>query len=198
MKLFFATTNDGKVTSVRRVFAQYGIEIEQAKLDIIETQANDVISIAMHKALEAREILDHPVIAVDSGFFIPKLLGFPGPYIAPVTKCIGVEGYLRLMDPWQDAVDRTAYFEDAIVLSESMRNTIVVSRHVWGTLALKAGTGSGGTGKSVIDRIFIPKGETKVLCDMTSEELHRFRSRPETEQVYHDLARRYLKDFGTT
>lgn len=194
MRLFFATRNDGKVVTLKRVFAQYGIEIEQARLDIVETQANDVISIAKHKAHQAHQILEHPVIAVDSGFFIPKLCGFPGPYVAPVTQGIGIEGYLRLLEPWQDTEERAAFFEDAVVLVDGLHAWLFSLRQVWGTIALEPGTGTGGTGKSVIDRIFIPKGESKVLCDMTPEELHRFRSRPETEKVYHDLAKRYLEN----
>ena len=99
-RLYYATTNVGKVHALKHAFADSAIEIVQAPLQIREIRADDVEEIARAKARVAFAGLRRPVVVMDAGFFIPSLNGFPGPYVNFALATIGIDGLLRLVAPF--------------------------------------------------------------------------------------------------
>jgi len=114
VKIVVVTSNPNKAREVAAFFE--GVcEVEHVPLECPEFRHDDVGEIAREKARFAFEQLQVPLIADDTGFFIPALCGFPGPYAAYVLERIGLEGIVRLMEGKDD---RSAYFETAIALAD--------------------------------------------------------------------------------
>ena len=105
--LKFATSNPHKFDEARAILAGYGIAVEMAAMELREIQAETLEEIAAEKAREAARRLDDPAMVEDTGLFIHRLRGFPGPYSAYVFRTLGNEGVLRLLE---DAEDRRATF----------------------------------------------------------------------------------------
>jgi non-canonical purine NTP pyrophosphatase (RdgB/HAM1 family) len=187
MKLYFATTNQGKLPSAIRVFARHGIEVVQADIDIPEIQAETAEAVAREKARYAAERLGGQVIVVDSAFHIAALNGFPGTNVKWATKQIGLDGYLRLMAHLPEPEQRGCWFEDAIA-SAPYRPTVIV-RQTAGTLA-KAASGPDRPGqKSPLWRLFVPEGGNGLtLAEMKPEDLEEFRQRASSERAYESMA----------
>lgn len=105
--LQFATSNRHKFGEARAILADYGIAVEMASMEIREFQADDLDEIAAEKAREASRRLGGPALVEDTGLFIDRLRGFPGPYSAYVFRTLGNEGVLRLLG---ETADRGATF----------------------------------------------------------------------------------------
>lgn len=109
-KLYFITSNQGKIASLSGAFAGLNIKTEIAPLDlqIIEPQLDDVTEVSAYKARKAFEKVKVPLIVEDGGFIIESLKGFPGVYTKYILKTIGAEGILKLMS---GQTDRRADFK---------------------------------------------------------------------------------------
>lgn len=188
MKLSFATTNPAKVASVARVLGAYGIDVERVELELPELQADDAEGVALGKIRAALSALRAPVMVVDSAFHVDALGGFPGPYVKHVTAKLGVRGYLDLLARFPDAADRGCAFVDAVAFADpSLPAPLVFVRRERGSIA-DAPRGNSAGHKSPMAALFIPDGCDKTIAEMTPDELLTYRSRPQTEKVYHDLA----------
>lgn len=188
MKLSFATTNAAKVASVSRVLGAYGIAVERVDLELPELQADDAEGVALGKIRAALSALRAPVVVVDSAFCIDALGGFPGPYVKHVTAKLGVRGYLDLLARFLAAQDRGCAFVDAVAYADPVLPApLVFVRRERGTIA-DAPRGDPTGHKSPMAALFIPDGCDKTIAEMTPDELLAYRSRPQTEKVYHDLA----------
>lgn len=97
MKVYFATSNEGKVKNAQTTLAPFGIEVEQIAMDLIESRAEDPADIALEKAKQAFKELKHPIIVEDSGFFIESLGGFPMTHIKFSLKTLGVKNILKML-----------------------------------------------------------------------------------------------------
>ena len=97
-KVYFATRNKGKVDSLRSFLSKYGIEVIQVPFSIREPRTDDLEEIARQKVLTAYEKIGKACIALDSGFYIHSLNGFPKTYVNFVLKTIGIEGILKLVE----------------------------------------------------------------------------------------------------
>lgn len=102
----FITTNKGKVSTFQNKLGEDFI-VKQTNLNIIEPQADSVEEIVSIKASSAYSQLKQSIVVQDTGFIIPDLNNFPGPYIKYILDSIGIEGILNLM---KDKEDRSCYF----------------------------------------------------------------------------------------
>ncbi|MDP2820764.1 MAG: non-canonical purine NTP pyrophosphatase [bacterium] len=96
-KILYITKNKYKVESAKRYTKKLGIELIQKKLDIEEIQSDSIAKIAKHKAKKAFKFLKKPLIVSDSGWRIPALKGFPGPYMHYINNWFSSEDFLILM-----------------------------------------------------------------------------------------------------
>jgi len=173
MQIYFATTNKGKVQSLRRDLGQYGIEVEQAALDIPEPRSYNIEQIAQTKARFAFDHLKHPVATQDSGFFINAWNGFPRTFVNLALETIGLEGILQLM---KDQQDRSCEFKQCLTYMDAqLEEPIVFTEHIPGTIAL----GQRGIQQpyhwSKLALIYIPKGADKTHGEMTKDEATFYR-----------------------
>ncbi|OQB05889.1 MAG: dITP/XTP pyrophosphatase [bacterium ADurb.Bin212] len=102
MKILYVTKNDNKLAHAQQFTAGSGIEIKSSKIEVPEIQAASVHEVIKHKALSAWNLLQKPLIVSDSGWEIPALGGFPGPYMHHINSWFTPEDFLALMQKKQD------------------------------------------------------------------------------------------------
>jgi len=110
-KLFYITENNSKFKNAKRYAAKFGFGLIQKKLKIKEIQSHSIEDIVKDKAKQAFEILKRPLIVSDSGWYIPALKGFPGPYMHYINKWLDAEDFLNLM---KDKKDKSIILEHII------------------------------------------------------------------------------------
>ena len=188
LKLFFATSNAAKVTSVARVLGGYGIEVVRLDVDLPELQAESAMEIAVGKVRAAYAIAKSPVMVIDSGFHIDVLGGFPGTNVKWTNKQIGIRGYLDLLWCYPGAA-RACAIIDAVAFMDSFHSQpLVLTRRERGRVAESARGTPRSAFKSVLATVFIPEGESKTLAEMSDEELAAYRSKPHMEAHLRALA----------
>ena len=167
MKIYFVTTNKGKVQSVQRYLKEEGISVIQKPLDLIEPRSSDVQEIAKVKIKQAYSKIKKPTIVVDAGFYITSLNGFPRAFVNFTLNTIGLTGLLKLIKnksrecEFRECLaymDKTLkepkYFLSHVKGKLAKRRKGILRDHLWSKLAL----------------IFIPKNCKKTLAEMSPNE----------------------------
>jgi XTP/dITP diphosphohydrolase len=97
MDMYFITSNQGKVKSLKKYFElfNHSIDIEQKIMDIPEIQADSVLEVSQAKAKLTFSKLKCPLIVEDGGFCIEALNNFPGVYTRYILDTIGAKGLLK-------------------------------------------------------------------------------------------------------
>ncbi|MCS6789515.1 MAG: RdgB/HAM1 family non-canonical purine NTP pyrophosphatase [Bacteroidia bacterium] len=123
---------------------------------------------ALAKAAFYVSFVQQPVVAEDSGLFVPALGGKPGVHSAryggPVPLLIAMQGISH----------RQAYFAAVVVAYRSPAEYTFFTGYLAGTIATEM-RGSQGFG---YDPIFIPQGETQTLAELGADwkNLHSHRA----------------------
>ena len=187
-EIIFATSNNGKVESLRRALDHVGLNVtvKQEQLSLIEPQADTAIEVAKVKAHQAYALTSGAVLVDDSSFHIEALNGFPGPYAKYVNDTIGAEGYLKVM---YGLANRSAFFLNMLVFVD-----LDGSEHVFegskytGEIADYVDDYDDPTAWSILFKVFIPSGYDKVLGRLTPEERHEAETRILTRDSYTEFA----------
>lgn len=95
-EITFVTTNKGKIASAQQYFEN--LKLVTYNYDLIEPRTDDIEEIARSKVLQAYAMVNQPCIALDSGFFIEELNGFPRAFVNFAIGTVGIEGFLKLME----------------------------------------------------------------------------------------------------
>jgi XTP/dITP diphosphohydrolase len=95
-QIVFVTSNLGKVKSAQRDLKD--VQVIQYEAELIEPRSDNIKEISKIKVVQAYNLVNKPCIAMDSGFFIEELNGFPRAYVNYVLDTIGIEGILKLME----------------------------------------------------------------------------------------------------
>ncbi|MBI5398142.1 hypothetical protein HZB03_01640 [Candidatus Woesearchaeota archaeon] len=174
MEIFYATRNEGKIRSLQRHLHGSGITVIAAPLDIPEPRSDDVKEIAVAKVRYAHQHLQKPVVALDAGFYISSLNGFPRAFVNFALETVGLEGILKLVEDksrdcefreclaYVDGIDsEPRCFMGRVPGSISSKQHGLMAPHLWSTLAL----------------IFVPEGCQKTLAQMSYDEYADVRSR---------------------
>jgi non-canonical purine NTP pyrophosphatase (RdgB/HAM1 family) len=130
MKILLATGNDRKLGEARLACDDFGIEVEQIKLNIDEIQHHDVIEISRHKASEAFKKAGRPVTVTDTSWKIPALNGFPGGYMKEVSGWFEPEDFISLIKSKEDK--RICFVETIIYTDDKI--TKIFSKEYWGEI----------------------------------------------------------------
>lgn len=117
-EIIFVTTNNGKVASAQKELTN--IKVLPIEAELNEPRSDDIKEIAKQKVLQAYSIVNRPCIALDSGFFIEALNGFPRAYVNHMLDTIGIEGILKLL---RDEENRECEFRSCLAYydGEEMR-----------------------------------------------------------------------------
>jgi XTP/dITP diphosphohydrolase len=178
----FVTGNWRKFRDLEQVCETFSIAVEQLDLPVDEIQSADPLDIATKKAKAAYHLAgDRPVLVQDAFWNILALRGFPGAYMAEVTRWFRAEDFLRLMD---GKSDRTIYCKDTLVYYDGKR-TKVFSHDYHGRVATEAR----GKGHFAIDEVVIMDGTDRTIAEV--EEQGTRSSAPAEETVWNDFAKWY-------
>ena len=148
----------------------------QAVQALLKTHHNpDLLrGIAKSKVLTAYGHLKEPCIALDAGFYIHSLNGFPGAFVnvALKTEEFGIEGILRELE----GKSRECEFINCLAyLDDSLSEPVLFESHVPGKLSEERRGEKRDYHWSELFFVFIPQGYEKTLAEMTPEEFQEFR-----------------------
>jgi XTP/dITP diphosphohydrolase len=177
----FVTGNKQKVEYLRQACEPFSIPVEQLELEIDEIQSEDPEKVAIYKAKDAYRLAKRPVIVQDTFWSIAALGGFPGAYMAHVTKWFKPEDWLALM---ANKNDRTVTNTGVIVYYDG-KKTKIFSKSRGGVLIEEARGGASGTS---FGHVVIMNGFDKTLAEFADEGKIAYK---EDEAVWHDFAKWY-------
>jgi len=184
-KIVFATGNHGKLHYVRAILAGYQFNVVQARVTIPEPRSEDVRIIASGKASGAYRELGMSCIALDSGFYIHSLKGFPGTYVNYVLKTIGIPGILQLLSGRK----RECEFRNCLAyMGDYLRQPVLFESIVRGRLARVPAGEMKDRFWSDLYRVFIPAGRRKTLAEMTDAEYWTWNEIANSDSFVHKFA----------
>ena len=166
-EIVFVTHNKGKAKSAEKYFKD--LKILTYEYELSEPRSDDIKLIATSKVMEAYSIVNKPCIALDAGFFINSLNGFPKAFVNFVLDTIGIEGILKLIE---DKTDRTCAFRECLAYFDGNEIKYFFGE-TKGTLSKYIHVDNNGCRWSDLWYVFIPDGFTKTLSEMTMEELDK-------------------------
>ena len=130
-ELYFVTGNDLKFRTAQRICAPRNVKLIQQDIETVEIQAESGEPIARHKANEAFQKLQRPVVVTDDTWVVPGLRGFPGPYMKSVNHWFTAEDWLRLTLPLDDReiiMRQVAVYQDEheqVMFSVDIKGTLL-------------------------------------------------------------------------
>lgn len=169
MKINYLTSNPLKFKIAERYFENIGgYELVQHSFKVPETQDDSCESIARESATYAAKELDEPCVAMDAGFYIEALNGFPGPFVKYINQWLNEEQILKMVDKTDS---RSAYFIDALAIGFPDGSAQVFSHKTYGKLA---NVGEYQASDWPVNSLFIPNGYSKPLGSMSDDEQVEF------------------------
>ena len=170
-KIYFITSNKGKVLEAQNRFSKVKVEIVQKNIGYPEVQADTLEDVAGFGVRYIQnKIVNEPFILEDAGLFIEVLNGFPGVYSAYVYRTIGCQGILRLLKEFDN---RKATFRSVFVYKEPINKSKFFIGECHGKISLEM-LGENGFG---YDPIFIPDGSDKTFAQMQTDEKNSYSHR---------------------
>lgn len=165
MKLYFITSNKGKVLEAKTKLSELKIDVIQKDLGYPEIQTDSLEEVAIYGVEQIKKKFDQPFILEDAGLFIDELNGFPGVFSAYVYHTIGCEGILKLMDKSGNN-QRKATFRSIYAFCKPDEKPLIFMGECKGIISDKQ-KGDKGFG---YDPIFIPNNNQKTFAEMQISE----------------------------
>lgn len=172
MKIIAATSNQGKIAEIKKIFSVPSLEVismKEAGIDIeIEENGTSFEENALIKARTIASLCDCFVLSDDSGLCTEALNGAPGIYSARYAgeNASDEERMEKLLWELSDKNDRRAKFVSAVAFITPDGTEITAHGEVLGKIADKP-SGNGGFG---YDPIFISDELGKTFGEASSEE----------------------------
>ncbi len=184
-EIVFVTHNKGKVKSAEKYFKDLKISTYEFELD--EPRSEDVEEIAKSKVLQAYEVVKKPCIAMDAGFFVQELNGFPKAFVNFALDTIGIEGILKLM---KGKANRTCYFKECLAYydGKEIKYFFGISP---GSLSTEIRGNDAEQKWSDLWFIFIPQAFNKTLAEMNEEERCERRKNDGSSSALEEFAKWY-------
>ena len=172
MEIFYATTNKGKMNSMQREFDRYGWTVKQLDIDIPEPRSSDVQEIAEHKIRFVYQQIQKPVLALDAGFYINSLNGFPRAFVNFALETVGLEGIIKLVE----GKSRKCEFRAALsYMDQTFEKPKTFISQTKGTLSYEPKGIKQDHHWSELALIFIPEGSDKTIAEMNKKEYTEWR-----------------------
>lgn len=187
-KLYYVTSNTGKLGNINRILAEHGFEVVQLlPHDMPEIQADTSFEVAREKVRWAFKNHWWPVLVNDTAFHVPALGGFPGPTLKYATATLGYEGFRRLIEPLPEG-ERGGYFEDTVAyLDTRLVAPKAFTRRIMGRVLPEPRGDHQPHPSFFMSRLFVPDGWDKTVAEMTAEEFARYRHSTSLASTYHEF-----------
>lgn len=172
-QIIFVTSNLGKVNSAQKELED--VEVIQYNAELIEPRSDSIKEISKVKATQAYKMTKKPCIAMDSGFFIEELNGFPRAYVNYALETIGVEGILKLMD---GKGNRDCKFKECLAYYDG-ENMKFFEAETRGTLSTKVRGVANNKNWSKLSYIFEVNEVGKTIAELNEKEREKYLSTEE-------------------
>jgi XTP/dITP diphosphohydrolase len=146
--IIFVSSNEKKYYEVKSLLSNFDTDVQFAKKNLVELQADSMEVIALNKSHYAFLEISKPLIVEDDGLFIAELNGFPGQCSSFVFKTIGNLGIIKLL---HNTNFRCALFRSVFAFNDG-KKSLTFSGETRGTISRKVTKGGWG-----YDPIFIPE-----------------------------------------
>ncbi len=176
MNFILVTGNKDKLDEARKILQ---IPIESVDLELDELQELDPIKIANHKAKQAWNKLQKPLVVWDQSLYIDCLNGFPGPLIKWFWQQVTLGKICEIVKIFNN---QKVYNETILTYFDG--ESLEHFRGRYDGIIPDKPRGENGWGW---DAIFIPEGQSKTYAEMLPEEVINFRG--------HRIALEKLKDW---
>jgi XTP/dITP diphosphohydrolase len=172
--IVMATKNEHKVREIKRMLQGSPFQIKPltafGPLPAIREDGGTLKANALKKAQTIAEVLNCPVLADDSGLFVPALNNQPGVksarYAGPACDTLANNRkLLRAMKPLKGK-QRRAFFATVMALAIPGKKSFTRMGKIWGAIAA-APQGQAGFG---YDPLFYPRGEQRTFAEMSARE----------------------------
>lgn len=173
-KLYYVTTNAGKIASANMYFNNSGIQVVGQNVEVDEPEINDIDKIAELKVKKAYEMYKVPCIANDSGFYInawPKQQNWPGAFVhRELINKVGINGVLEEM---KNVTDRSCYFKQSLAFYDGKILKIFHSISPGVLQNYRDVEYKNNKRWSELWEIFVPEGYNITLSQFTDEMLEQ-------------------------
>lgn len=172
MKLIIASNNKHKIHEIKKILGtKFGeiLSLSEAKIDHETVEDGETfIDNAFKKAREIARISGCASLADDSGICVDALDGAPGVYSARFSGVHGndEDNNKLLLEKLDGVSDRGAHYTCAVALVYPDGREIFAEGYMYGSIT-EAPRGSAGFG---YDPLFVPKGKTCTVAEMTEDE----------------------------
>ncbi|MFT4303099.1 MAG: non-canonical purine NTP pyrophosphatase [Candidatus Woesearchaeota archaeon] len=172
-KIILATTNYGKVNTIKTALSEYNIKLKHVKLNLPEPKSYNLKEITKAKVVFAFNHIKKPCIAIDSGFYIHSINGFPKTFVNFALNTIGIDGILKLVK----GKKRNCEFRNCLAyIDETLKEPIYFESKTKGIL-LKKPRKQKRLLWGKLHSIFVPDGFLKTLSEMNKDELNEYESK---------------------
>jgi len=185
MKLTLVTGNKKKFQSAKLYFDKLNVKFDHQSLDIIEPQDSNISNIATHKAKQAYKQIESPILISDTGWKIPALNGFPGPFMHYITEWLDNETFQNML---KDKKDRTIIMENVLVFKDI--NILKHFKIVRKGLIIEAPKGIANWN----DQIITFRKDKKTIAQCLNNNLDIFDSN-KTESIWQTFAKWYKNEY---
>ncbi len=198
MKLVLASKNTHKLTEMRDILSQLGVEVvleSDVGVDVdVEETGETFEENAFLKARAVMEASGLPAIADDSGLCVDAMNGGPGVYSARFggEGLTDPERYRLLLDMMRGQLDRRCRFVSCICCCFPGGDTLTARGECEGTLAY-APKGPDGFG---YDPVFFVPGMKKTFAEMSPEEKNAVSHRGAALRQFRQKLEEYLSAGG--
>lgn len=159
-KLIFVTGNHNKLADMRRMMSNF--EIDHVEFEVPEIQSIDPVEVAKYKIKYAYEQIKKPCFVIDAGVNIEVLNGFPGAFVKPFYKCLGIDGIANLIKKMGNG----KCIHRIVLAYYNGKTTKIFETEVKGEFLTK----SRGKNGYDWDPLFLPLGYKKTNAEMEPEE----------------------------
>lgn len=167
IRLWYATTNPGKVVSLQNRLQPHGFDVIQRPVIIPEPRLDRIEDMAMIKAMLAFGEIQQPLVANDAGFYIYGLNGFPRGFVNFALDTIKLEGLVKLVA----GTERRCEFRHALAYADGESDTPkCFADCVRGTVATEPRGTVQSWHLSPLTTIFIPDGQERTLAELSHQE----------------------------
>ena len=161
----FVTRNLGKVATLSTALSSAGIAVVHYEATLDELQNNLTGPIALRKACDGYRLTGKPTVALDAGFWIDHLNGFPGPYIEYVLRKLGIAGILSL----GKGRPVPCHFVESLAYFDGISEPVLFEEHIPGLLGIRPQGTLRPEHWSALSTVFMPMGFNKTIAQMSVE-----------------------------
>ena len=183
----FVTHKKGKIASASRQLE--GVNFKVFEYDLEEPRSDDIKYISKYKVMEAYRLVNKPCIALDCGFWIDELNGFPRAFVNFALNTIGIDGMLKLME---NKENRNCRFTECLSYYDGNNLHQFMGKNE-GSLSKEALGNNTEKKWSDLWYIFKPFGYDKTLAQMSEEE-RKSRVKYEDIDALREFAKWYKKE----